>query len=670
VKHLFFLGLLSLLIFGCDSKKQGTEVVSFYNIKGAYISADKYNDSILIADKKEINFWEKFYLQNINGNQYAIKTIDNLYVTVDTSRNNCLIANKKTIQKEGIFEIVFDKTYDIISIKAFNANYVSIGKDKILRAADKKEPLISSIYLDQKQANIFNSYFNNYQLIFLGNALLLLLLSIIVFNFRKKINLSLVFLILGGISLRIFAIMLDPYLNIWDERFHALVAKNMMDNPFKPMLYLNPILAYDHLSWVENHVWLHKQPLFLWQIALFFKVFGVNEFILRLPSLIMSTIMILFTYRIGRLISNKKTAYYAALLFTTSYYILELVVGLRSTDHNDIAFAFYLTASIWAWTEFYHSKNRNWILLIGLFAGLSILNKWLTGLLVYSAWGLLILYNPKDRKSIGKYIELLLALTITIIVALPWQLYILSRYPNESNYEFDYNSRHFFEAIESHSGDYFFHFNETVNIYGLHFLIVIAAVLLLNKIIKKNEYKIAYNTYIILIYLFFTIAATKIASFTYCISVLVYIALGAMLYWLFEVIVVNKNYLANKVYSKLFKIIIVFTICIFNLNLEELQYNHSKYKKNKTNYRTQKMTYIPVFKKLNKILPDNKYVIFNAPKDEAVSIMFYSGICTYEYPITPEIYKDLKNRKIKMASFDYGELPEFVKNDKEIFLIN
>jgi len=42
---------------------------------------------------------------------------------------------------------------------------------------------------------------------------------------------------MGALGVRIFAAMLDPFLNTWDEQFHALVAKNMMANPFKPMLY-------------------------------------------------------------------------------------------------------------------------------------------------------------------------------------------------------------------------------------------------------------------------------------------------------------------------------------------------------------------------------------------------------------------------------------------------
>src|SRR5690606_28721971 len=95
----------------------------------------------------------------------------------------------------------------------------------------------------------------------------------------------------------------------WDERFHALVARNMMDEPFRPMLKTSALLPHeDYTAWCCNHIWLHKQPLFMWQMALSMKVFGVSEPALRLPSVIMGALMILLLYRITVLVTGNKTA--------------------------------------------------------------------------------------------------------------------------------------------------------------------------------------------------------------------------------------------------------------------------------------------------------------------------------------------------------------------------
>ena len=143
-----------------------------------------------------------------------------------------------------------------------------------------------------------------------------------------------------------------------------------------------------------------------------------------------------------------------------------------------------------------------------------------------------------------------------------------------------------------------------------------------------------------------------------------------MIYWLLEIVVVNKKYLPGIFYSRLFKTIILFIICIYNLNIDELQFNHTGYKKNKSNFIFQNRTHTQLYKKLDKVLPGNNYVLFNTPQYDNISIMFYSNVTAYNFPITYEIYKDLKKRNIKMATFDYDSLPDFIKNDHDIFIIN
>ncbi|HRT53356.1 MAG TPA: hypothetical protein P5291_04705, partial [Flavobacteriales bacterium] len=44
-------------------------------------------------------------------------------------------------------------------------------------------------------------------------------------------------LALGATVLRCVAAALDPFLNDWDEAYHAVVAKNLMEHPLTPMLY-------------------------------------------------------------------------------------------------------------------------------------------------------------------------------------------------------------------------------------------------------------------------------------------------------------------------------------------------------------------------------------------------------------------------------------------------
>ena len=79
------------------------------------------------------------------------------------------------------------------------------------------------------------------------------------------------FVVLG---IYLTAARLDPYLHPWDERFHAVVAKRMLDDPFTPRLYPDTVVAADYGEWDRAHVWLHKQPLFMWCMSLSMAVFG------------------------------------------------------------------------------------------------------------------------------------------------------------------------------------------------------------------------------------------------------------------------------------------------------------------------------------------------------------------------------------------------------------
>ena len=144
------------------------------------------------------------------------------------------------------------------------------------------------------------------------------LLIIIVFSFstsiflfqRNKVNASLFFLILSSLTAGFFISTLDPFLHIWDEQYHALVAKNLTGNWLKPTLFSSPILEYNFRNWTENYIWLHKQPLFLWQIALSIKFFGINELAVRIPSIILHTLTTIIIFRLGSIIKNISTGQY------------------------------------------------------------------------------------------------------------------------------------------------------------------------------------------------------------------------------------------------------------------------------------------------------------------------------------------------------------------------
>ena len=513
----------------------------------------------------------------------------------------------------------------------------------------------------------YNSFIQQYIFV-LQLGIFLIAVGIVSFELQSKKTMSIWLLILGALALRVFLGIIDPFLHIWDEQFHALVAKNLMTNPLKPILLKDPILVYNYKDWDSNHVWLHKQPLFLWQIALSFKLFGINEFTLRLPSQIMSAVMVYFIYRIGDISYSKRAGFYAAVFFAGSNFLIELTAGRMHTDHNDIAFLFYVTASIWAWFEYSASKNKKWLLLIGLFSGFAILVKWLTGLLVYSGWFVYIISNKESRQEKDNYFDILKSLIITIIVALPWQIYILYKYPKESIYEFGLNSSHFFKAVERHDGPWYYHFEIVNNLYGTGiFYVIIASLLIFLAIHIRKSYKIPIMIWVITVYLFFSVAATKMIAFTIIVSPLIYLIIGIAFAFLY-------NYFKNKLtYSPLKKwlppmlsIVLIFFLFFSTLNYNKLILNDTE--RRIKIYGTWSNNTL-IYKELSSLLPSKDLIVFNAPKLDFVNIMFYTDFRSRMlFPTIADI-KILKEKHITIAIFDNKKLPDYILNDKEIIKI-
>lgn len=515
------------------------------------------------------------------------------------------------------------------------------------------------------------SYFTYNQIIPFFISVVILCASIISFHLNKH-KISLYLLFIGSLTLGYFIANLDPYLMIWDEQYHALVAKNMLTNPFKPMLFNTPVLPYDHTIWADNHIWLHKQPLFLWQIAASLKLFGINEMAVRIPSILMHAIIPIFIYRIGCIIQNKTIGFYGGLFFCVCYYPLESVAGRYCTDHNDVAFIFYVTASLWSWFEYSVTQKKYWLVLIGLFSGCAILVKWLTGLLVYALWFISIgIEDKKKWLTLKSYKALVISFLITLCVSMPWQIFILLNYPLEANYEFDLNSKHFFTAIEGHGGDVWFHFDAIYELYGSGYLVPhLILIGLIFLIIRSNSktYKVVILSAVTLVYLFFTLVATKMLSFCLIVSPFIFLSLGALVN---EIIVFSNNRIKLVVFNKTFPVVLTLLFCIGLLNLNRIKERHTFWEPSPLDDRPMELKEMAFIEKLKQLPSDKKYVVFHQSThfNNNIPIMFYTNCIAYHLGL--DQYKiDLVKKQNYTVVVDYTDsLPSFIRDDASIIKI-
>tara|TARA_X000000950_G_scaffold240726_1_gene293957 strand:+ start:1907 stop:3364 length:1458 start_codon:yes stop_codon:yes gene_type:complete len=466
----------------------------------------------------------------------------------------------------------------------------------------------------------------------------LLLILFFSWKYYKKddYKISILFIVLSGLIFFFFTAS-DFFLHVWDERYHALVAKNLLKHPFYPTLYDNPILPYDYRSWVGNHIWVHKQPLPLWLMAGSMKIFGISEIALRLPSIIMSTIGIFLTFKIGSYFFNKKIGLFAAFLFSINGLIIELTGGRVATDHIDIVFMFFILLAIFFTTIFIERRNLVYTLLIGLCIGAAVLTKWLPALIVLPIWLLLILNNKSFTiKAIFGHSALLI---ITIImVALPWQLYIYKAFPLEAAHEASFNLRHFTEVLDEQTGSVFYFIDRIRINYGE--LIYLPLVWFLWKIFRnpKNYNQLALFIWFIVPLIFFSLAKTKMQGYILFTAPALFIITAAFFFELPKYRVAHKP-------KWLFSIVMILFIAL------PIRYGLERMKPFKNYDRNPK--WVLELKKLNESNIQNG-ILFNY--ENPIEAMFYTDLVVYSSLPSKDKIVELINQGYQILINDNGNL--------------
>lgn len=422
-------------------------------------------------------------------------------------------------------------------------------------------------------------------------------------------RLSVIILVLLGITLRVFAGS-DLFLHDWDERYHALVAKNMMEYPFTPMLYQNPILGYNIENWTQNHIWLHKQPLPLWAMSASMSVFGVNEIALRLPSILLSGLGIYLMFEVGKMLFNRRVGFIAAFLFSIHGLIIELAAGRVATDHIDVFFMVFILLAVYFSLQFALERKMIFNILAGAAIGCAILSKWLPALIVLPIW--LVIVNDLGKLNFKQLFGHGIVLVLTLfVVAAPWQFYTQHYFPIENGIEKAFNVKHIYEALDGQGGPFYYHFDKMRILFGE--LVYLPFIWMLYKLIRhwKNTRFRILSIWILIPYLFFSFAATKMQAYTIFAAPALFLLIAFYFHYLnFNLSKFKQKWLIVAVMAALIALPIRYTF-------ERLK----PFDTNKTN-----PAWIVEMKKLD-LGEEDKIVIFNT--DHPIEMMFYTDYTAY-----------------------------------------
>ena len=466
---------------------------------------------------------------------------------------------------------------------------------------------------------------------------------------RNEYKKVLYLIVILGLILRLF-VASDLFLHEWDERYHALVAKNIIKHPFVPTLYDNPVLNYNYKNWQRNHIWLHKPPVSLWLLALSMKIFGINEIALRLPSIILSTIATFFIFFIGRSVFNEKVGILACFFWAINGVLIVLAGGTTASDHVDIIFIFFIALGIFL-SFYYLNKRSVFVLLsVGAVTGLAVLTKWLTGLLIIPILFILLLSEDKFKNAVLKS---LVAFFVALIIFLPWQIYIHKAFPQEAAWEDSYNNRHIFEALEGHSGSVFFHLVRMPRYFGgLIYIPIIFFFYQLKK--RKSDLKmLAVSVWFILPYLFFSLIATKMRVYVMISSPAVFLILAYFCWYLID----NLNLFKHK--KLIIALITLLVLLPLSYSLERMK-PFKNYDKNPD--------WAKELRALNNRIEDKNSVLFNVKWP--IDAMFYTPFTAYSFVPAQRQIRRIHEKGYKVVILkDDSRLPDYIKNDKSVIIV-
>ncbi len=185
----------------------------------------------------------------------------------------------------------------------------------------------------------------------------------------KKLHILLVFLAFWLFSIRLY----DGTLRTYDECYYAQQASEILTSG----------------DWFTMHHALLKNfendPMYLWSMAVSFKLFGFTEFAARIPSALYGTLTVLTVFLTGKLLRNYLFGIVSALIMATTW---EFIRFARYA-HLDVCLAFFSALAVYNFLRYeklrlyspekYMDRGLKLSILMGICAGFAILSKNLLG---------------------------------------------------------------------------------------------------------------------------------------------------------------------------------------------------------------------------------------------------------------------------------------------------
>jgi len=176
----------------------------------------------------------------------------------------------------------------------------------------------------------------------------------------------------------------------------------------------------------------NKPPLTYWAIALSTRVFGMNEFGIRFPIVLMALGSIWLTFLLGRKLYGNKGGIYAMMMMAVSVQF----IFVKQYASPEVPLTFFFVLTLYWFIKGYLEHNSKYILLSYVALGLTVLTKGFPYIIVIAGIiGLHVIIDTGLKKeqlwSKIKLLKLHLGIPIFSIIGLSWVVYMYLKDGND-----------------------------------------------------------------------------------------------------------------------------------------------------------------------------------------------------------------------------------------------
>src|SRR2546427_2791420 len=176
--------------------------------------------------------------------------------------------------------------------------------------------------------------------------------------------------------------------------------------------------------------YLEKAPLIYWAIAISYKIFGVHDWVARIPIALSAIALCWLTAAFGAWAFGKRAGFYAGLCLATC---IGLFLFTRILI-PDVMLTFAVTLALWSFLRALDEEEprpRLWAFLLAVGLGVGLLLKSLIGVVFPIAAGAIYLYFAGGLFSprTWKRLHVLSGSIVVILIAAPWHILATLRNP-------------------------------------------------------------------------------------------------------------------------------------------------------------------------------------------------------------------------------------------------